>query len=132
MYLMRALLVERSIERRAHWIKALQDMGFECMCADDGIGALRLASTHGVDLVVMDIETSRIGGADLVHLIASGLFGDPPPPTIVSVIDDHCFKAGRTDSFLTVVKRANASTDLTEIVDRAMGLIEEQHQRLSA
>ncbi|MFT3722298.1 MAG: response regulator [Hyphomonadaceae bacterium] len=132
MYLMRALVVERSIEQRANWVGALQGMGFECLCADDGIEALQLASTQGVDVVVMDIETSRIGGADLVHLIASGLFGDRPPPTIVSVRDDQCFKPGRTGSFLKVVTKANASTNLTDIVDRAMGLIEDLQQRQSA
>jgi CheY-like chemotaxis protein len=80
---LRALIVDDS-EGMRHYLGAiLQECGFECLRAADGIEALRLAVPCSIDLVITDLEMPRMDGFELIALVNRGLLGLPPPPIIV-------------------------------------------------
>ena len=132
MFLLRALIVERSRERKSIWTRTLEAMGFECLCADDGIAALQMASANGIDLVVLDLDTSRIGGADLIQLIGAGVFGNVAPPTIVCLGDTRRHARPGRGQVVTVAGKVDSRMDLIELVDQAFGSLDDLAYQRSA
>lgn len=135
MLLLRALVVERNQVRQALWTQTLETLGFESSIALDGINALRLASEDGVDLLVLDLDSSRIGGADLVYLIGCGVFGAAPPPTIIYAAKERLAGLARTNAkkaFATLIERPSAPDHVLAAVDEAFAVADQLARQRSA
>ena len=61
-----ALDVERAREQHAAYRQMLEGAGYEVVQAADGVEALDLAKTRGVDLVLTDVNMPRMDGITLV------------------------------------------------------------------
>lgn len=46
--------------------RLLEDWGYACSEAADGVAALEFASTHGVALIVTDLDMPRLDGLGLI------------------------------------------------------------------
>jgi CheY-like chemotaxis protein len=86
--LLRALIVGISASARA--AEALIEHGFESEQAQDGVEALQMASSQGVDLILTGVDMPRMGGLELISLIGRGMFGMTPPPVILCCAGLDC------------------------------------------
>lgn len=76
---LRALIVSE-IDGRRTLADILGRSHFDCVETGDGISALQFASECGLDLIAMSLDLPRMGGVELAHLAARGVFGADPPP----------------------------------------------------
>src|SRR5678815_2119484 len=60
----------------------MEDDGYQCQEANDGLAALDVLNAHGADLVVMDIEMPNLGGLETLERIRK----NPPSPNIKIII----------------------------------------------
>lgn len=93
MALLRALIVEDQAWMRLYMQAILRLCGIDAVCAPDGAYALRYASPHAIDLILLDAETRGTNVLDLLDCIAGGAFGRRPPPVIVcsARVDDTLY-----------------------------------------
>jgi len=63
----RILLVEDSLPIRHANESALQEAGYEVICAEDGEAALRLAQEHNPDLILLDMILPKMTGPDVLR-----------------------------------------------------------------
>ena len=82
MNLLRALVVHCDDDVGTRLTGMLALCGFDAIVAKDTLGALRLASEDGIDLIVTDIDDAKLGGLELLDLVGRGVFGAHPPPVI--------------------------------------------------
>ena len=101
------LLVEDDVNQRALFEEELCDEGYRVVTAGDGREALKMASQHKPDLVVMDVNMPVMDGLDT---LARLLEVDRKVPVII-----HTAYASYRDSFSSwsadayIVKNSNLS-----------------------
>jgi CheY-like chemotaxis protein len=83
MKFLRALIVSADKALRREASELLEDRGFVCLEAYDGVVALKFASPHAIDLIVADIHLPKLDGPELLDVIIDGAFGLPAPPLIM-------------------------------------------------
>lgn len=95
MKLLRALVVDPDQVGRGEVAHRLRECQFDCVEAEDGIAALRFADEDSIDLIVIEIETPRLNGVQLMQIIRNGGFGKSPPPVIVcaALLNDAAWSA---------------------------------------
>jgi len=79
---LRILLAEDEPLIRGLIAKLLRNDGHEVFEAEDGVQALALNAARTIDLAIVDLTMPRIGGVELLHLIAQA-GPDGAPPSIV-------------------------------------------------
>ena len=83
MKMLRALVVGPDRSGRREVVRRLDECQFECVEAEDCIAALRFAGDDSIDLIVTEVETSRLSDLPLLQIVQNGGFGKSPPPVIV-------------------------------------------------
>lgn len=91
--LLRALIVDPDDVHRMLVQRTLNEAGFECVHAHDGIMALQFASELGIDLIVCSLNLPRLSGSELLSLRQRGVFGRAPPAIVFADRQDD-FAAG--------------------------------------
>jgi len=82
---MRALVIAQDSLIMETWRRALEAEWIDAVQAQDGIEAVRLATSHGFDLIVVAGSLGAVHMRVFADLLAGGLFGPSPPPVIVHV-----------------------------------------------
>ena len=68
---MRLLLVDDSKAIRLANQCALEKVGYEVVCADDGEAALNLAQSQPFDLILLDLMLPKVGGLEVLQRLKS-------------------------------------------------------------
>lgn len=75
---MRVLVVDDDSFSREMTVAVLEDLGYNCQLADDGVEAMEmLANEGGFELVISDMNMPLITGIDLFHEMRSQGFSLP-------------------------------------------------------
>jgi len=81
--LLRALIADPDDRHRMGVARLLNEAGFECLHARDGVEAVQFASELGLDLIVCALDLPRLSCEELLSLREKGVFGASPPPVVV-------------------------------------------------
>jgi two-component system, OmpR family, alkaline phosphatase synthesis response regulator PhoP len=86
----RILLVEDSLAIRRANQTALQDAGYEVICAEDGESALRLAEQAKPDLILLDMILPKVSGPEVLqHLKTDPTTADIPVVVLSSLTEKN-------------------------------------------
>jgi two-component system, cell cycle response regulator DivK len=96
------LIVEDSPEVRDIYSVALEARGYRTMLAPDGAAAIRLATDHPPDLVLMNINMPFVNGADATEILKSHPATEGVPILVISghsspTIRETAWEAGCDD-----------------------------------
>lgn len=83
MNVMRALIIGPHPGDRRSIARLLANAGFESVEVNNGISALRFATSGAIDLIVTEIDLIGLDVARLLHIVRHGAFGESAPPVIV-------------------------------------------------
>jgi CheY-like chemotaxis protein len=84
------LLVEDSKTIRLENESALQNAGYEVICAEDGESALRMAQEHHPDLILLDMILPRMSGPEVLkHLKSEPATADIPVVVLSSLSEKN-------------------------------------------
>lgn len=81
--LMRALIIAPDAVLESIWRRVLKQGAFDVIVVPDGVGAMRLSSPHGVDLIIVAGDMGAIGISEFLSILHRGVFGPTPPPVII-------------------------------------------------
>jgi two-component system, cell cycle response regulator DivK len=98
------LIVDDSPEVRDVYATALEDCGYRAVQAPDGAAAIRLATDHAPDLILMNITVPLVNGADAIEILKSHPATEEVPILVISghtspTIRETAWQAG-CDDFL--------------------------------
>ena len=68
---MKLLLVDDSKAIRMANQRALEQVGYEVLCAEDGEAALKIAQSQPVDLILLDVMLPKTGGLQVLERLKS-------------------------------------------------------------
>ncbi len=122
MALLRALIVEDQAFMRLYMRAILRSCGIDAIKASNGTRALEYASPHAIDLILVNAETRGTNVLHLLDCIASGAFGNRPPPIIVCserVDDDLYARRLRKAGAAALLSKPFRPGDLVEAVRTA-------------
>ena len=92
------LLVDDSRTMRRENQRALERVGYEVVCADDGESALQLAQSQHFDLILLDLMLPKMSGTEVLkHLKSEAKTADIPVVVLSSLCEknrDKLIEAG--------------------------------------
>lgn len=83
------LVVEDEPEVLELYSKMLEEHGFECARAKNGIEGLALAETKKPDIVLLDLRMPEMDGIAMLHELRKKDFGKNTPVIVLSGVDDE-------------------------------------------
>lgn len=81
---MNILLVDDSRAMRRENQRALEKVGYQVICADDGESALRIAQQQPIDLILLDLMLPKMSGIEVLGRLKSDPQTDSIPVVVLS------------------------------------------------
>jgi CheY-like chemotaxis protein len=78
------LLVDDSRAMRRENQRALEKVGYQVICADDGESALRIAQQQPIDLILLDLMLPKMSGIEVLGRLKSDPQTDSIPVVVLS------------------------------------------------
>lgn len=120
---MRALLIAPDAVLASIWKRVLNQESFDAVVVPDGAAALRQASVHGFDLIIVAGDLGAIGLGEFLSLLHRGVFGAQPPPVIILRPNPHGQALVEERPFAgCVVVGALNEHDFPDAIERAFAL----------
>jgi two-component system chemotaxis response regulator CheY len=83
------LLVEDSRAIRQENQRALEQVGYEVICAEDGEEALRIAQERPIDIILLDMILPRMSGPDVLQRLKSDTKTADIPVVVLSGLSER-------------------------------------------
>jgi CheY-like chemotaxis protein len=81
---MKILLIDDSRTIRWENQRALEEAGYDVVCAEDGESALRIAQQESVDLILLDLMLPRMTGTEVLRRLKSAVATADIPVIVLS------------------------------------------------
>lgn len=86
---MRILLVDDSKAIRLANQRALEQSGYDVICAEDGEAALNIAQTQPLDLILLDMMLPKLSGVEVLRHLKDDARTAPIPVVVLSSLSER-------------------------------------------
>lgn len=119
---LKVLAIDDSRTIRSLIRKVMEDAGFECICAEDGVDGVNRFSEENPDIVITDINMPNMDGFGVISAIRSGTSNRTVPILVLTTESADHLKARARDAGATgwIVKPFDDET-IVSIVRRVTG-----------
>lgn len=97
----KVLAIDDSRTIRSLVQKVMQEAGFACVCATDGVQGVAMFATEAPDVVITDINMPNMDGYDVIQSIRSGVLNRTVPILVLTTESADHLKARARDAGAT-------------------------------
>jgi len=125
------LVVDDSSVMRRLLTKQLRDLGARVIQAGDGVNGLDIARKNKFDLIITDVDMPRMDGFGLCENLKKASETRGIPVVILSSMDsEKDIEKGFHAGAAAYVSKSDASSQLSEIIDKVLQTATFHHERL--